>query len=280
MTNTFELKVRIRPREPWSEIAIAQLADAGFDSFVETEDGFWAYAPEGTNIDEVMNGTVLRTEQELDVHVELNEIPYQNWNAVWEAGFDPVYVDNFATILAPFHNEIEVKGLKVVIQPQMSFGTGHHQTTWLMTRALFEIEEMPEKVLDMGTGTGVLAIVAEKLGAKSILAIDIEDWSVDNAQENVKVNGCVNVTCKCGDIDIIEDNDYGLILANINKNVLKSHMPEYSRLLKDEGLLFLSGFFVSDTDELGEVARSNNLEIVEIMNKDEWAAIKLIKKRN
>lgn len=278
MNDTLELKIRVQPKEPWSEIAIAQLADAGFEGFVDTEDGFLAYAPEGTNVEEALNSTVLRTESDLLVHIETGRIPYQNWNAVWEAGFDPVYVENYATIIAPFHEDAQVAGMKVVIQPQMSFGTGHHQTTWLMTKALFEMNVMPEKVLDMGTGTGVLAIVAEKLGAKHVLAVDIEDWSVENARENVTGNQCQYITCICGDIDAVAETGFGLILANINKNVLKAHLPHYSRLLSEGGELFLSGFFVSDTEELCEVAQANALEACEILQRDEWAAIKLIKK--
>lgn len=277
MTDTLELKVRVQPKDPWSEIAIAQLADEGFDGFVDTEEGFLAYAPEGTDVEKALNNTVLRNEEEVQVQIEITSIPYQNWNAVWEAGFDPVYVEDYATIVAPFHADAQAKGLKVVIQPQMSFGTGHHQTTWLMTKALFEMDKMPEKVLDMGTGTGVLAIVAEKLGAKEILAVDIEDWSVENAKENVTGNQCQHITCVCGDVDIIREVNFGLILANINKNVLKAHLPYYSRMLRQRGELYLSGFFISDTDELCDLAHSLKLETLEIMQKDEWAAIKLIK---
>lgn len=278
MNDTLEVKIRVQPKEPWSEIAIAQLAERGFDSFVETEDGFLAYAPESIEVEAALKECVLHTEAELDVHIEITRIPYQNWNAVWEAGFDPVYVEDYATLLAPFHETADVKGMKVIIQPQMSFGTGHHQTTWLMTKALFEMGPVPEKVLDMGTGTGVLAIVAEKLGARELLAVDIEDWSVENARENVTRNACQYITCICGDIAQVDEKDFGLILANINKNVLKAHLPHYSRLLSAGGSLFLSGFFISDTDELCAVAQEYALEAQQILQKDEWAAIKLIKK--
>jgi ribosomal protein L11 methyltransferase len=278
MNETLELKVRVQPREPWSEIAIAELAEAGFEGFVETEDGFLAYAPQGTDLEAALQHSVLRNTDEIEVEITTEVIPYQNWNAVWEAGFDPVYVEDYASILAPFHTGVETRGMTITIQPQMSFGTGHHQTTWLMTKALFEMGPLSEKVLDMGTGTGVLAIVAEKLGAKDVLAVDIEDWSVENAKENVTGNACQYIRCKCGDIDVIEESGFGLILANINKNVLKAHLPRYSQLLDAGGTLMLSGFFISDTDELIEAACAQHFEAREILQKDEWAAIKLIKK--
>ena len=158
----------------------------------------------------------------------------------------------------------------IEIQPQMSFGTGHHQTTWLMANALFELESMPSNILDMGSGTGVLAIIAEKLGAKEILAIDIEDWSVENAIENAERNQCKN-------IDVINQK-FGLIIANINKNVLTSHMEQYALSLEKEGILLLSGFFESDVADLVNFASQFGLEKIEVYSKETWAGIKLIKK--
>lgn len=274
--DTVELKVILSPVDPWREIAIAQLADLGFDSFVEDETGFLAYAPATVDVEDAIQQSILVDD---DVQVEWSKtvIPYQNWNASWEANFNPVEVENYATILAPFHDESDAKGLKVVIQPQMSFGTGHHQTTWMMTKALFELNPLPKKILDMGTGTGVLAIVAEKLGADDILAVDIEDWSVENAIENCERNKCVHIRCKHGDIDVVDGEEYGLILANINKNILKSHLAEYSRLLKEGGVLMLSGFFISDVEELEKVAEENGLKLARTLTKDEWAAMELIK---
>ncbi len=275
--DTLELTVDIEPKDPWSEIAIAQLADLGFDGFVETDTGFKAYADATVDVDAAMDATVLRQEEGIRVKVEKEVIPYQNWNASWESNFEPVQVEAYATIIAPFHDEASVHGMKIVIQPRMSFGTGHHQTTWLMTKAMFELEQMPERVLDMGSGTGVLAIVAEKLGAKEILAVDIEDWSVENAIENVTANGCRDISCICGDIDVVSEGNFGLIVANINKNVLKAHMARYSELLVPGGILLLSGFFTSDVDELLEFAAPFGLRKQEVLSRDEWAAIRLVK---
>jgi ribosomal protein L11 methyltransferase len=181
-----ELTIDFQPKDPWAEIALVQLADQGYESFVETETGIVAYA-QVTAVDvlQPLKGTFLaEVQSDVAITYETKIIPQQNWNATWEADFQPVVVEDYLTILAPFHDKTNRKGMLVEILPKMSFGTGHHQTTWMMSKALFELEKMPKKVLDMGTGTGVLAIIAEKLGAEQIVAVDIEDWSVENTIEN------------------------------------------------------------------------------------------------
>lgn len=272
-----ELSVKLSPREPWSGVLIAQLAEQGYESFVETDDGVLAYAQVSEiNPEDPIRQTFLVNEnKEVAFSWTSNIIKQQNWNAEWESQFDPVFVEDYLTILAPFHDRSVAKGMLIEIMPKMSFGTGHHQTTWMMTKALFEMQSIPEKVLDMGTGTGVLAIVAEKLGASDILAVDIEDWSVENTIENAERNNCMNIRSTCGDIDQVSDTDFDLILANINKNVLKAHLPSYAKALKKGGMLFLSGFFQSDVDEMVGVAKSSGFEKLRILNKDNWAAIEL-----
>ena len=272
-----ELKVELSPREPWSGVLIAQLAENGYESFVETESGVLAYAQMADiNPENPVKGSFL-DELPSDVKSDwtVTIIQQQNWNAEWESQFDPVYVEDVLTILAPFHDKSVARGMSVEIMPKMSFGTGHHQTTWMMSKALFELETMPAKVLDMGTGTGVLAIIAEKLGATEILAVDIEDWSVENTIENAERNSCKKITALCGDIDAVVTDDFDLILANINKNVLKAHLPYYAKLLKKGGMLFLSGFFISDVEEMVEFASSFGFQKIRILNKDNWAAVEL-----
>ena len=276
--DTIELTVNLTPKDPWSDILIAELSDRGFDSFVNTATGIVAYCEASVNLDEVVGETILNGEMDVKIDFTNKVIPYQNWNAKWEEDFQPVFVEDYATILAPFHKDVDTKGMVVTIQPQMSFGTGHHQTTWMMTKALFELDDMPKEVLDMGTGTGVLAVVAENLGAEKILAIDIEDWSAINAQENCERNNCKTITCLCGDIDKVEGEKFGLIIANINKNILKSHMKTYSDSLEKGGTLLLSGFFSSDVDEMVEYTSDYELERTKVFSKDEWACIQLNKK--
>ncbi len=275
----FELTISITPRNPWAEIVTAELAELGFDSFVDTQTGVQAYgAVNNVDLDNCIQKSILsNNSEEFVIEFTHKVIAHQNWNAQWESDFHPVEVDNYLTILAPFHSKEDRKGLIVEIQPQMSFGTGHHQTTWLMSKALFEIGDLPERVLDMGTGTGVLAIIAEKLGAKSILGIDIEDWTVINAKENIERNECHKINILCGDVDLIKDQFFGLIIANINKNVLKSHLEHYSNSLNKNGILLLSGFFDSDVDELVEFSSQFNLRMKKVYLKETWAGIQLIK---
>lgn len=274
-----ELTIDMEPRNPWAEILIAELADMGFDSFVETETGIQAYAPATIgDVSQILNETSLGSHDDIEVRWHSVIIPHQNWNAVWEASFDPVVVGERLAILAPFHDKSLFKERQIiVIQPQMSFGTGHHQTTFLMSEYLLDLVPFPKRVLDMGTGTGVLAILAEQLGAEEVLAVDIEPWSVENTIENASRNGCKNVKALEGDIEAIQAGNFGLILANINKNVLKKHMESYAKLIVNQGLLYLSGFFTSDVKELEEIAKLHGFHLLEIREKETWASMKLIK---
>lgn len=273
-----ELTVELVPREPWADILVAELAEIGFESFSDTPTGIQAYAPVGSvPSDGWLENTSLRGQTGITCTVNSRIIPHQNWNAQWEAGFEPVEVGEHLVILAPFHDASVYPGREqVIIQPQMSFGTGHHQTTYLMCRFLLDMT-IPSKVLDMGTGTGVLAILAEKKGATDILAIDIEPWSVENTAENALRNGCSHIRAVTGDIDVLDDAGFGLILANINKNVLKHQLPFYHMALIKGGQLLLSGFFLSDADELITLARTLGFVHVETVEKETWAAVKLEK---
>jgi ribosomal protein L11 methyltransferase len=281
----YELIIEIVPRDPWSEILVAELAEGGFESFIETDEGIIAYAPiseidadnpfKDTFLESYVNGS----KDKFDLHVNwsMNVIPKQNWNEVWEKDFHPVHVGDLVTIYAPFHDPSCIKGLGVEILPKMSFGTGHHQTTYLMSKALFGLTNFPINVLDMGTGTGVLAIIAEKLGAKQVLAVDIEPWSVENTVENAARNNCKNILVKCGDVDVLGEEIFDLILANINKNVLKSHLPYYSERLTKGGVLLISGFFTTDIDELLFVAKKCNFKLSAQESLESWALLKFIK---
>jgi ribosomal protein L11 methyltransferase len=274
-----ELTVNIQPRNPWAEILVTQLAELGFESFVDTENGVLAYAQvTEVNLENAIQESILGDSGvEFQLDFEWKIIPQQNWNALWEADFLPVEVEGRMTILAPFHDKTNAKGIIVEIQPQMSFGTGHHQTTWMMSKALLDLPQIPKNVLDMGTGTGVLAILAEKLGAENILAIDIEDWSVENTKENAVRNGAKGIVALHGDIDLIAGKTFDLILANINKNILKSHLNHYSNSLLAGGMLMLSGFFETDVEELVEAAKNENFTFQKVLNKETWAALILIK---
>lgn len=272
---TLALHIEIQPRTPWSEIAIAWLAEKGCSAFEENEQGIIAYGDaKELKIEEIKEYLIDWTLQNsIATQLRIETMPHQNWNAQWEADFQPVVVEEYLTILAPFHDKNGHVGMLIEIQPQMSFGTGHHQTTWMMSKALFEYGDLPEKVLDMGTGTGILAILAEKLGANEILAVDIEEWSAENAQENAQRNACDKITTVHGDVESIQAEKFGLILANINKNVLKAQMETYFATLQKNGRLIISGFFETDVPELTDFASKLGFEFEKSWNKESWAAL-------
>jgi len=275
--DTIEVTIDLNPKDPWSEILIAELAENGFDSFVTTDSGIKAYASEDIAIASVLEQSILSRAPKVEYSIRSEVIPYQNWNAVWEANFKPVHIDDVASILAPFHDRALGKGVIVEIQPQMSFGTGHHETTWMMVKAMFAIKDFPSNVLDMGTGTGVLAIFAEKLGAGAILAVDNDEGSVQNALENGTRNETNNIEFVYGGINAVKGKKFGLIIANINKNILKEQMETYCNILEADGVLLLSGFLCSDVDEMVEYASSFDLSLLNSYKKNEWAGIQFQK---
>lgn len=278
--NTLKLTIHLEPKYPWADILVAELSENGFDAFEDLANGIVAYGPEDKiDLQGIETDFLNAKKDELStISFQTEIIPFKNWNEEWEKGFEPVFVDERLTILAPFHDKKVAKGLVIEIQPQMSFGTGHHQTTWLMSKALLDRKTLPNRVLDMGAGTGVLAILAEKLGAKDIVAIEIEDWSVVNAQENVERNHCQHITCICGGEEQIGRKQFDLILANINKNVLKVQMNTYFSATAPSGSLMISGFFDSDTPEMIAFAENSGFIFVAKSVKETWAMLEFIKK--
>lgn len=267
-----ELSITLEPVNPWRDILISQLAEKGFESFVETKTGLESYIPEKDFAPDLIADL---KSTEAVVEYTTKTIRDQNWNAEWEKNFDPVFVEDKLAIVAPFHTGDFNQEMIITIQPQMSFGTGHHQTTWLASKRLFELDLKGKRVLDMGTGTGILAILAEKLGASEVYAPDIDEWSYRNAQENVAINSCKNVTVDLGDDTLLKGKIFDLIIANINKNILLQHLPVYAEALVKDGLILLSGFFETDKEDLVEAAKKSGF-VFEVMNtKDGWALLQL-----
>jgi ribosomal protein L11 methyltransferase len=266
--NHVELQVEFEELHPWRDILISVLEQKGFESFVETKTGLNSYIAEDAFVEDVV--------EEVKSSNGVSSVTYkliedQNWNAKWEENFDPVFVEDKLLIRAPFHKEDNSTEMVITIQPQMSFGTGHHQTTWLMSKRLFDLDLLGKTVLDMGTGTGVLAILAEKLGAKSIFAPDIDEWSYRNALENVALNGCEKIEVELGDDNTIEGKFFDVIIANINKNILIEHFSVYSRSINPGGKMLISGFFDTDQEELKRAAAEHGFIFEETFTKDEWA---------
>ncbi len=276
--NYIKITLDISPKLPWTDILTQELADIDFDSFTEENKLLQAYISE-ENFDEARLNALIEEYKTKGIAIEFEQelIPSQNWNAVWESDYAAVTIDEKLLIRAPFHQEDSSFDLSIEIQPQMSFGTGHHQTTYLLSKHLLDVDFKNKKVLDVGTGTGVLGILASKLGAESVFGTDIEESAVENAIENCERNKVKNFTIIKGDIELVPNKSYDIIIANINKNVLKKHMEDYSKLIKEEGLLYLSGFFETDISELSKHAKSFSFDTVESYTKETWAVIKLIK---
>lgn len=268
-----ELDITVSPRQPASEILISELADSGFESFADTPNGFLAYIPEKDFSDSLMS-----VFQDIDpdlakVSVKVNKIAGQNWNAEWEKQYEPIEIGGRVLIRAPFHESGNGAEIELEIQPQQSFGTGHHPTTRLMAEKLLTIPLSGRYILDMGCGTGVLAILASRLGAAEALGIDIETNAVENARENVQRNKISNVSIEEGTEASLNGRMFDLILANINKNILLGAMPVYTAALKSKGDLLLSGFFQTDVAELVDSAGMNGLQFKSAHNEGEWAML-------
>ncbi|MGB1445365.1 MAG: 50S ribosomal protein L11 methyltransferase [Flavobacteriaceae bacterium] len=266
-----QLNLTIQPVESGREVVLAVLSELGFESFVEREHGLEAYIQESDWTPDLLDALYPLSENGFDIGWSLLAIPPENWNAVWESDFQPIVIEDKCAVRAHFHDPIDVP-YELVITPKMSFGTGHHQTTYMMLNYLLQHPPKGHSLLDMGCGTGVLAILAEKLGAVSINAIDVEPWCYQNTVENIATNGCKNITPAEGDRSQIPPKEFNTILANINMNVLLLDIPLYAEQLKEDGSLFLSGFFTQDIPAIESKANQYGLKLVDYQNKDNWVA--------
>lgn len=262
----------------FAEILMAETAEAGFDTFMETEKGFEAYAEENT-----VDATLLGAIQEKYKHVQpliffQDKVKKQNWNEEWEKNVEPIFVADQCLVRAEFHKIPQKYPYEIIITPKMSFGTGHHQTTHLMLKAQLVIDHQSKRVMDAGCGTAILSVMASKRGATSVDAFDIDEWSVINGKENAELNHCTNISIRQGKIsDMNFTGTFDIILANINKNVLLSEMNEYSRYLGAGGQLLLSGFYVADIPDLTARASSFGLTETARDERETWASL-LLKK--
>jgi ribosomal protein L11 methyltransferase len=273
--NYYELTIQLSDFDAWNDIIIAYLADLDFESFQEESPKIKAYVQEtaydGVKLQDLFHA--IQLEQHVIESFEVKLIPQQNWNAQWESQFEPVFIGEAIRVVAPFHQLEPFGGIEIMIEPKMSFGTGHHQTTHLMCASMMEMDFHSKRVLDMGSGTGVLAILAEKRGATDIVAIDIEEWSAENCAENVLRNACTHIQSLHGGMEVIPSEKFDVVLANINKNVLTAQIATYSDRMKKGAYLLLSGFFVSDTDELKMVAARLNFHFVVQHELEGWAVL-------
>ena len=268
-----EYNFTFSPKEPISEILIAELGNVGFESFVETENGVTAYIQKTDWNAEILADVFVLNSDEFSIEYNLNEVPQTNWNAEWEKNFEPIQVDDLVSIRAPFHENPNLK-YDIVIEPKMSFGTGHHETTHMMVQHLLQLDLENKKVLDMGCGTGILAIFAEMKGAKPLDAIDIDNWCYENSVENVTRNNCENISVYEGDAALLVDKKYDVIIANINRNILLTDMKVYTNCLQEGGVLLLSGFYEQDIPVIDAEVIKYGLKLEKFIQRNNWVALK------
>jgi ribosomal protein L11 methyltransferase len=265
----------VEPLVPAVEILIAELGFAGFESFVETKTGVTAYIQKEDWNTNILDGIQILKSEEFKINYTFNEIEQTNWNAEWESNFNPIVVDDICTVRAPFH-DIPTTEYDIIIEPKMSFGTGHHETTHMMIQHILKNDFEGKYVLDMGCGTGVLAILAEKKGAKVIDAIDIDNWCYINSLENVERNNCQNISVYEGDASLLKNKKYDIIIANINRNILLADMSTYINCLNDEGILLLSGFYENDIPSIEDECVKYELKLDETIKRNNWVSLKFL----
>ena len=274
--NYLEFQFKIEPLQPASEILIAELGYAGFESFVENEEGITAYIPVNEFKEASLEDVHILNSDEFEISYTTTEIEQVNWNSEWEKNFSPIIVDDRCSVRAPFHEKPEIE-YDIVIEPKMSFGTGHHATTHMMLQHILKDEWKDLSVLDMGCGTGVLAILAGMKGAQPIDAIDIDNWCYLNTQENVERNNAENISVYEGTADLLEGKSYDRIIANINRNILLEDIKVYSKCLKAGGKLYLSGFYIEDIPIIEKECNANDLSKESTLDRENWAAVSFIK---
>jgi len=261
------------PTEDILDILVAELSELGYDSFNTEGSTLKAYIPEAA-FDDVSSAAIVNKYLLADaVTISWERMPDKNWNAVWESNFEPIIIEDKCTIRAPFHSNLPKTTYEIVIEPKMSFGTGHHATTYQMVEFVLANEFKGLRVLDMGCGTGILAILAALRGASDVFAIDNDDWAFQNAEENVQRNASGKVRVALGDANLLGAETFDVILANINRNILLADMSRYVDVLKNDGLLFLSGILIVDIPIISECALGLGLTLLGQKDRSGWVAL-------
>ncbi|QJW92030.1 50S ribosomal protein L11 methyltransferase [Spirosoma taeanense] len=270
--NYIELNLRVSL--DYTDILTAELAELGFESFIETDEGLNAYITEPAFDETEIQKLVAKYADQTAIAYEVSSLEKRNWNAEWERDYESIEVANSVRVRASFHQPDARFRYDIVINPKMSFGTGHHETTAMMLEQQLSLDFTGKTVLDVGSGTGILAILAAKMGAQSVLAFDIEEWAVENARENAELNACPQVTVLQGTIaDVDSSNRYDVILANINRNVLLAEIPAYVGLLNSAGYLLVSGFYEHDAADIQQKAIETGLTLIQDMAIREWTSL-------
>ena len=267
------IQVSIKAPDDLTDIITAELSQVGYDTFMETENGLCAYITEDIFSETELRAVLHKYQQMAALPYSTEKIPQQNWNEEWEKNFEPLLISGICSVRASFHPQPPNVPYDIVINPKMSFGTGHHETTTLMIENMLGLNLADKRVLDMGCGTGILAILAAKLGAKEVVAVEIEDWTVENARENAALNQ-TQVEVRLGNVNQIQnDQPYDIILANINRNVLLADIPVYTKHLHPGGTLVISGFYTEDLEAISAVAEQSGLVYKSKREKNNWLSV-------
>lgn len=281
--NYIEVTFDITPyEEAVADALISELGNIGYDGFSYTDRGFSAYIPsqdyDAQAISQLEVFDFFTRNYRIDTSVQ--EIEDQDWNKVWEENFTPIIVDHRILVRAGFHEPVPGIEYEILIEPKMSFGTGHHATTALMLRSILDNKDRiaGKRVLDMGCGTGILSIMAAKAGAREVTGIDIDEWAYNNAMENIRANGLSNITIKIGDARLLEaEQPFDVILANINRNILLEDMCHYAARLQPQGILIMSGFYLQDLPLIREKAAQSGLTFTTYREEKNWIAASFYK---
>ena len=265
-----ELDIRIKDTNPFSEIIIARLNEIDFETFEEDQNGVKCYIQSKLFNKHELDSILDEISEQTSLQYSVNKIPQKNWNLAWEKNFKPIRINTRCAIRADFHPAYTDVEDEIIITPKMSFGTGHHETTSLMINELYSINIKNKSVLDMGCGTGVLSIVSSKLGAKKILAIDIDEWAYENSIENSELNDVNNIKFILGDIDKLNGLTFDVILANINRNIILRDLSIYYKSLSLNGDLLVSGFLFDDVNLILGDAKKIGFNLINQKNKNQW----------
>lgn len=273
-----EVFVEIDSKEEFhKDLLINELSEIGFDTFEDFQNGFKAYIPLSNFNQEALEQLKESFKEMFSFTFESQSIPHQNWNVLWESNFEPLQVANRCYIRATFHEPQSHFEYEIVIDPKMAFGTGHHQTTALMMEFMLDENFSGQKVLDMGCGTGILAILASKMGAKELLAIDFDDICYESTLENSALNNIHNIKALCGSKEVIPNEKFDTILANINRNILLDQLETYSNVSHEGTMLFLSGFYENvDLEIIKQKCRSLGFQFIEYKVLNDWVSAKFV----
>jgi len=266
--NYIELSFVLLDRDHLSDIIVAKLNEIEFESYVETDDGVNAYIQEQLYNKEKLNLVLSDLQNLFSFDYSIKDIKQENWNSKWEESFEPVEINEQCVIRAQFHKKVDCE-YEIIITPKMSFGTGHHETTFLMMNEMFSLNFKGKSVLDMGCGTGVLAILSKMLGSATTLGIDFDEWSYDNSKENAKLNNVESIEFLLGDVSSITGN-FDIVLANINRNIILSDIDKYIDAMNKNSDILLSGFLLGDVEIIREKAESLGLSFISHKNKNKW----------